>query len=315
MGIGIVIAGIVACIAWQQYKVERDKLRFSFYDRRRKVFESLMDLFVAIGENGKVNDEIWRKYHIGKIEAPFLFDSEVSDYIKKVDRTALDLLFACNTLKDLPAGEERSRKDKKISELLQWFSTEHVHVISKFEKYFKFKQKLEGKAMNWKRGFRRIALVLAVFIAIGAAYCSVGTILENHSYAKNTLTAKRYDYYDKYGYVGFDERDDGLGFVPLHPTKSEMKIYKTRLEKKYKELFDKHSLTTEELFEQRPAISTLLDLENGFWVSLSKSGLIGLCVAVGLGGAIIGYAVFWLIYKLLEWFVFGFCDNTKDEQK
>ncbi len=219
-------------------------------------------------------------------------------------------------MKPLPKGDERSTKAAEVSELCNRFSKQHKVAVNKFGKYLKFEQKLEGKAMNWKRGCRRITFVLAVFIAFSAACLSVLFILGEHSNAKSKLTAKRYDYYDKYGYAGFCETEDGaISFVPDNPTKSQMNIYKTRLEKKYKELSDKSTLRTEELLEQMPAISTLLDLENGFWVNLPKSGLMRLCVAGGLVGAIIGFVIIWFIYRLLEWLVFGFCDNPKAEQK
>ncbi|MFC1739278.1 hypothetical protein ACFL1G_09555 [Planctomycetota bacterium] len=58
MAIGIIIAAIVAYIAWQQYKIERDKLRLAFYDRRLKIYQSLMDLFPAIARRGEVNEEM-----------------------------------------------------------------------------------------------------------------------------------------------------------------------------------------------------------------------------------------------------------------
>jgi hypothetical protein len=64
--------------------------------------------------------------------------------------------------------------------------------------------------------------------------------------------------------------------------------------------------------KSREALEARLEeLQKGFWVSLSKGGLVGLCGAVGLVGGIIGFVIVWLIYKFLEWLVLGFCDNNR----
>jgi len=47
-----VIAGVVAYIAYQQHKTNRDRLRLDLYDRRLKVFEGLMVLLSIIFQKG-----------------------------------------------------------------------------------------------------------------------------------------------------------------------------------------------------------------------------------------------------------------------
>lgn len=316
VGIEVVIAAIVAYIAWQQHKTNRDKLRLDLYNKRYEVFSSLKILLAHILHQRSIELEQVNEFTRATKEAVFLFDEDIKTYLETIRKKALELWEIKETMKPLPKGDERGAKAREITMLHGWLRKQNKVAIDKFGKYLKFEQNLEGKTMNWKRGFKRIVLVLAVFIALGAAYCSVGTILEKHSYEKKTLTAKRFDYYDKYGYVGFNKTEDGtVSFVPDNPTKSQRNIHKTRLEKKYKELSDKSTLSTEELFEQIAAISTLLDLESGFLVNLSKGGLVGLCGVGGLVGGGIGFVIVWFIYKLLKWFVLGFCDNPKNEQK
>ena len=65
MTIEVITACIVAYIAWQQYRIEHNKLRLAFYDRRLKVFESFHELFISILETGDVSDEAWAKYKNG----------------------------------------------------------------------------------------------------------------------------------------------------------------------------------------------------------------------------------------------------------
>ena len=192
--------------------------------------------------------------------------------------------------------------------------------------------------MNWKRGFGRIVFVIATFVAFITAGLIILFILTSHRDAKQMLMETRFAYYNKYGYVGFRETEDLVSFVPDNPTKSQMDIYKARLAKKYKTtkellgqtqkvdpnghymldpnghytLDDLLALTTpNSIKEQILAISNLLDLENGFWVNLSTIGLFGICSAAGLGGGISGFLIVWVLYKLIEWLVLGFCDNNR----
>jgi len=105
-----VIGIVVAYIAYQQYKTNRDKFLFALYDKRLKVFEGFMELFVAIIQNKQVSSEVWNKYRLGTSEAVFLFDQDVSDFKKTVDRKALELLFTGDRLKKFIAGKEREEK-------------------------------------------------------------------------------------------------------------------------------------------------------------------------------------------------------------
>lgn len=315
MEIGVVIAAIVAYIAWQQHKTNRDKLRLDLYNKRYEVFSSLKILLAHILQQGSIKLEQVNEFTRATREAVFLFDEDIETYLETVRIKALDLWEAKETMEPLPVGGERSAKAREITELCGWLCNQNKVAIDKFGKYLKFEQKLSGKAMDWKRGFRRIALVLAVFIAFSAACLSVLFIFEEHSNAKYRLSIKRNDYFETYG---LNLKGGQLKNFPYNPTDDFVDAYKAELTKKYSELSDRSTLSTEQLFEQMPAISTLLDLESGFWVNSSKSGLMGLCVASGLIGGTIGFVIVCLIYKLLEWLVLGFCDEPdkpKDEQK
>ena len=57
------------------------------------------------------------------------------------------------------------------------------------------------------------------------------------------------------------------------------------------------------------------ELKTNYLATLSKPKLTGLCVAVGLLCGLFGYGIVFLICRVLEWLVLGFCDNPKDKQK
>ena len=157
-----VIAGVVAYIAYQQHKTNRDKLRLDLYNKRYEVFHSLAALLARILQQGNVKYEQVTEFSRATKEAVFLFDEGIETYLETIRKKALDLWAAEETMKPLPVGKERSAKVAEVRELCDWFTKQFEVAIDKFNKYLQFKQKLEGRAMHWKRGFKRIAWVLSV---------------------------------------------------------------------------------------------------------------------------------------------------------
>ena len=292
MGIEVVIAAIVAYIAWQQHKTNRDKLRLNLYNKRYEVFYSLMVLLSRISQQLNIKLEQIDEFSRATKEAVFLFDEGIETYLETIRKKALDLWATKTELEGLPKGDARSAKARAITKLSGWFRKQHDVAIDKFGKYLKFKNQLKGKAMNWKRGFRRIAFVLALAVAIACVGLSVTFVLDVHDDAQFYLQWKKDNYLQSYS-TALDElltESDPTtinvpeGFV-LEKTEPDFQAYKQ---------------------EKQEAEAEIKKMESGFWVNLSKSGLIGLCVAGGLAGAIIGFVVVWFIYRLLEWLTLGF---------
>lgn len=148
--------------------------------------------------------------------------------------------------------------------------------------------------MHWKRGFRRIAFVLAVVAAVICAGLSVIVVLSIHSSAQSNLEFER----EKFATSIPLELEQEPAFQKLS---SEGK--KTAIEGYWKI----HAPPIEN--KQK-----LEELENGFWVSLSKNGLAGICTLVGLVGGLTGFFAIWFIYKLLEWLVLGFCVGREENE-
>lgn len=216
--------------------------------------------------------------------------------------------------------------------------------------------------MNWRRGFRRIAFVSAIFTAIVCAGLSIALVLLIHSNAQSNLRWEEKEQSAKEGQIRFTLDDllkqtESKTSSPVSLTTEKRVIPDEQMErlvreeakgapkqnsnlspeeeKELAELRAKESsarqeslskIPTEELLRMRDeelkrrealskerasAEARLEELQKGFWVSLSKGGLVGLCGAVGLVGGIIGFVIVWLIYKFLEWLVLGFCDNNR----
>jgi hypothetical protein len=158
-----VIACIAVYIAYQQHKTNRDKLRLDLYNKRYEVFYSLMKLLGHIFHNkGKVELEQVDEFSREAKEAVFLFDKDIVTYLDTIKKNSRDLWAAKEELKDVPRGKERSEKAREVTNLLHWSTNQGKIATEKFSKYLKFEERLKGKPMNLKKGFKRTADVLSI---------------------------------------------------------------------------------------------------------------------------------------------------------
>lgn len=162
-----IIAIVVAYIAYQQHKTNRDKLRLDLYDRRLKVFEGLMVLLSAIFKKGMCNDQERDQFQRATVEGSFLFDKDIASYLDTIHKKTLELgtIRAALKLNSLPRGDKRNQMVEKESQLFDWFMGQFEVSKEKFARYLSFRQSVnvsERRTMNWKNGVKRIAWVLSV---------------------------------------------------------------------------------------------------------------------------------------------------------
>lgn len=161
-----IIAAVVAYIAYQQHKTNRDKLMLDLYDRRLKVFEGLMGLLWGIFQKGKCDDQERNKFLRATVEGIFLFDKDIVNYLETIYKKTIVLGTICAAIRILPSGDNRDEEaKKKKSQVLEWFMDQFEVSKVKFGKYLSFRQSenlSERRTMNCKRGFERIAWVLSI---------------------------------------------------------------------------------------------------------------------------------------------------------
>ncbi len=158
--------------------------------------------------------------------------------------------------------------------------------------------------MDKKRGFRRIAFVLAVVAGIVCAGWGVEGVLVIHDDAERNLRWKQKEYTGLHKPVetllseaGFSDKET----QDYRATREQTQFTREQVLAELKRRKELKSPTAE---------LRLQELEKGFWVNLSNGGLIGLCGVGGLVGGVIGFVVVWLLYMLFEWIVSGFSDNN-----
>jgi len=178
-----VIAGVVAYIAWQQHKTNRDKLRLDLYDKRLKVFHSLMNLLGFIARDGDCSHSRLGQYCAEIGESRFLFAEDITNYLEEIFTEAGKLHRLEQEIKQISAFSQARKESilNKRAKVFDWLTGQIKESQTRFEKYLNFRCSAgpsERRTMNWKRGFRRIIIVLSLLFFIGcfavAGYAELG---------------------------------------------------------------------------------------------------------------------------------------------
>jgi hypothetical protein len=132
-----VVAAIGGWIAWRQHRTARDHYRFNLYEKRLRVYNSLVALLTSILREADVTPDGLREYHIASREAPFLFGPEIMTYLEDIRKKAIDLHTKTKRLGDqgLPVGPERNQLAEENGVLLLWLSNQIDDAVKIFEPY------------------------------------------------------------------------------------------------------------------------------------------------------------------------------------
>jgi len=133
------IAVITVYIAYQQYKTNRDKLRFELYDKRYSVYRALKTFVSLIIAQGNIDLKRVFECNRDVKESEFLFDQEITSYLEEIFKKALELHAVHEKYSSLPVGDERSRLVDKEGNLLLWFENQITVATNKFSKYLSLK--------------------------------------------------------------------------------------------------------------------------------------------------------------------------------
>lgn len=130
------IALLALVIAYQQWRIAQNKLKFDLFDRRMRVYEAAAALLASILTSGKAKNEEILKFMAATREAKWLFNAAIAQYLdEELYRKGLDLQALDSELQDLPVGEERSKNVQSQSRLKKWFSDQYAVLDEKFGPY------------------------------------------------------------------------------------------------------------------------------------------------------------------------------------
>lgn len=133
----IMIALIVAWITYQQFKTDRRNVNLIIYEKRYKVYDSVMNLISKIVGEAQISIEDIREYTSSKIEADFLFDKDIIDHLGLIYKQAIAFR-KYNKNIEITDGDKRDIAIEKESELLQWFADTMKPTKELFSKYLHY---------------------------------------------------------------------------------------------------------------------------------------------------------------------------------
>ncbi len=136
----VVFAFFAAYIAYQQYRLGREKFKLDLFEKRFAVFAGTRRFLTHILRDGDLQDYnyLW-EYRAAIGEAEFLFETDITEYLEDIYKHALKLKADRDTLSSLPVGTERTQLNHEISENLRWLTDQLPELKKRFSPYMKFK--------------------------------------------------------------------------------------------------------------------------------------------------------------------------------
>ena len=86
--ITILTAAFVAYVAYRQYSIGREKFKLDLFEKRFAVFAGARRLLTHVLLNADVSLEQLFEYRASVGEATFLFDDDITDYLRSIDEKA-----------------------------------------------------------------------------------------------------------------------------------------------------------------------------------------------------------------------------------
>jgi hypothetical protein len=134
----LVLSCLGAWIAYKQVRIATAKLNLDLFDRRFKVFEATRDLLGHIMREGKADVGSIRVFNVGVADAVFLFEEDVTAYLKHLRERAVSLHTKTVQLAALrDESEHRGKLIDQIYVLETRFADEYENMIEVFQPYLK----------------------------------------------------------------------------------------------------------------------------------------------------------------------------------
>ena len=134
-----VIAIIAVYVAWQQWQLNKRKMKLELYDRRKAVYEELKKLFSIISRDATVDMRDLSTYWVNVSEADFLFGSDVTSYLKETYDHGVKLSYWNRQYKDYtqtkPAGYDHDKVVEGMDSELKWLMDQGEPAMEKFRQY------------------------------------------------------------------------------------------------------------------------------------------------------------------------------------
>lgn len=128
-----IIAIIGGWIAWQQVRINRNKLKLDRFDKRFAVHEAAMTFVARVATKGNADIEEMNDFIAKTRGTRFLLSKEIADYLDEIYRNAGRLRNVALSMEALTLSEEARQKfSDKWLELNEWFQKQLDVIPEKF---------------------------------------------------------------------------------------------------------------------------------------------------------------------------------------
>jgi hypothetical protein len=134
----LLIAALVLLVQFRQYRTDRAKFKLDLFEKRFAVFVGTRRFLSQILTAGKVDLADLFAYRAAIGEAEFLYKTDITEYLREIDRRALNLHTLHGKIEPIPVGDERSRVAGEISDELGWLIGQLPELKDRFAPYLGF---------------------------------------------------------------------------------------------------------------------------------------------------------------------------------
>ena len=139
-----IIAVAAVRIAWEQTKINRQKLILDRYDRRLRIYEEVKRLLSIITRDANIGIEDLLKFRVATSEADFLFGSDVTAYIDELYKHAADLRMWASMYRDYTQPQPSDYDHKKVVDAkdreFRWLTAQYEPSKELFRSYLDVSQ-------------------------------------------------------------------------------------------------------------------------------------------------------------------------------
>ncbi|MCX7355687.1 MAG: hypothetical protein NTY59_12830 [Alphaproteobacteria bacterium] len=135
-----IVAAFGAFIAWQQYKLGKQKIKLELFEKRWVILQAVRTFLGLVARDAAIDSEEVLQLRRKTFDAKFLFGEEISEYIDSIFKKGIELHTTEMMLKGMPVGDERSKLVNANTALVTWLMSQLTAMEDKFLKYFNFRK-------------------------------------------------------------------------------------------------------------------------------------------------------------------------------
>lgn len=128
----------VALIAYQQFKLGREKLKLDLFEMRFSVFAATRKALSDVLADAKFSTRQLFEYRGGIAEATFLFGSDINTYLDEIDHKLVRMIYTSGQIAVRPIVPNYQQLVEEDAELLEWLTDQLPELKTRFSPYMKF---------------------------------------------------------------------------------------------------------------------------------------------------------------------------------